>query len=160
MSFPSRPAPPPERSSARPLARLSGVTADWLAHNGLVSATTRLAPRPARKAPVLQRPLLARIAAVGSALPAEVRTSAEVEARIRAASPACTFRAGLVEVLTGVSERRVVAEGEYGSDLAAAAARQALERAEVDVAEVDLLIFASAGSDLAEPATANIVQEK
>lgn len=79
---------------------------------------------------------------------------------IRAKSPAVSIPNGIVEAMTGVRTRRFVAEGVYGSDLAAAAARRALDRAGVGSGEVDLLIYASASQDLIEPATANIVQEK
>src|SRR5580765_1160685 len=73
----------------------------------------------------------ARLAGIGVQLPDRVLGSAEVEARVRAASPACTVRDGLVEALTGVRERRVAAAHEQCSDLAAAAARTALGQAGV-----------------------------
>jgi 3-oxoacyl-[acyl-carrier-protein] synthase-3 len=59
-----------------------------------------------------------------------------------------------------VLERRVAADTQQCSDLAADAALQALQSAAVDASDIDLLIFASASQDLLEPATANIVQEK
>jgi acyl-CoA:acyl-CoA alkyltransferase len=65
---------------------------------------------------------------------------------------------GVLERLTGVVERRWVDVGIYSSDLAAAATDRALSSAGLRADDVDLLIFASASHDLAEPATANRVQ--
>lgn len=62
--------------------------------------------------------------------------------------------------ISGVETRRVACHDVQCSDLAAFAARRALDGAGVGVDDVDVLIFASAGQDLIEPATANIVQEK
>ena len=101
-----------------------------------------------------------RLVSVAAALPAGIRTSAEVEARIREQSPRYRLRTGIVEALSGVSTRRVADDGVNCSDLAAEAAGTALADAGVDPRDVDLLIFAAASQDLLEPATANIVQEK
>jgi 3-oxoacyl-[acyl-carrier-protein] synthase-3 len=65
-----------------------------------------------------------------------------------------------VQRISGVKSRHVAADHEQTSDLAAAAARVSLARADVDPRDVDALIFAAASQDLTEPATANIVQEK
>lgn len=119
--------------------------------------------RPARAAtliPTPGRPPAARLAGVGVHLPEGVLSSAEVEARVRAASPACHLRDGLVEALTGVRQRRLAAPDANCSDLAVAAARVALAHAAVEPEDVDLLIFAAAGQDLLEPATATIVADK
>jgi 3-oxoacyl-[acyl-carrier-protein] synthase-3 len=101
-----------------------------------------------------------RVLAVASALPPTVRTSAEVESLIAASSPGYAPRAGIVAAISGVQTRRVACDDTQCSDLAAEAARRALCAAGVDVRDVDVLIFAAAGQDLMEPATANIVQEK
>jgi 3-oxoacyl-[acyl-carrier-protein] synthase-3 len=93
-------------------------------------------------------------------LPDGVLSSAEVEARVRAASPACQVRDGLVEALTGVRQRRLAPPEANCSDLAVAAARSALAHAAVEPADVDGLIFAAAGQDLLEPSTATIVADK
>ena len=109
----------------------------------------RFSPRPA-----------VRLAAVAAALPPAVRTSAEVEARIAGASPAFRPREGVLEAVSGVRERRVAAAEVQCSDLAVAAAREALERAGLRPRDVGALVFASASQDLLEPATAHIVQAK
>jgi 3-oxoacyl-[acyl-carrier-protein] synthase-3 len=61
---------------------------------------------------------------------------------------------------TGIGERRMAAEGEAASDLAAAAARGALEAAGRTPADVDLIVVATTTPDLTFPATAAIVQRK
>lgn len=65
---------------------------------------------------------------------------------------------GSLQRLFGLSTRHYAAPGEQVSDMAARAALPILERH--GTADIDFLIFASACSDLIEPATANIVQEK
>jgi len=102
----------------------------------------------------------ARIAAVAAALPPLRQSSDAVVSMIRANSPEVCVPSGIVESVTGIRERRVAGEGVFCSDLAADAARQVLQRTGTPPSAVDLLIFASAGQDLTEPATANIVQEK
>jgi 3-oxoacyl-[acyl-carrier-protein] synthase III len=102
----------------------------------------------------------ARIVALAASLPSLRRSSSEVEAIIAANSPGAVIPKGIVESVTGIRERRVAAEGVFASDLAADAARQVLRKTATPPGEVDLLIYASAGQDLTEPATANIVQEK
>lgn len=97
---------------------------------------------------------------VGAALPPQIRSSAEVEALIEECSPNFRLRPGMLASISGVETRRVACHDVHCSDLAAFAARRALEAAGVAVDDVDVLIFASAGQDLIEPATANIVQEK
>jgi 3-oxoacyl-[acyl-carrier-protein] synthase-3 len=60
----------------------------------------------------------------------------------------------------GIKERHVMAEDETTSDLCMHAANQALERARIDAAEIDLLIVATDTPDYFSPATANVVQHK
>lgn len=98
--------------------------------------------------------------AVAAALPPQARTSAEVEALIEAHSPDYRVRPGLVEAMSGIRARRVAADDVQCSDLAAEAGQQALAAAGLDARDVDLLVFAAAGQDLVEPATAHIVQHK
>jgi acyl-CoA:acyl-CoA alkyltransferase len=101
-----------------------------------------------------------RIRSVSAVLPSAVRTSEEIEDMVMAASPGMRVRRGTVSAMTGIRTRRVADDGVQCSDLAARAAADALAKAGVGVDEVDVLIFAAAGQDLAEPATAHIVQQK
>jgi acyl-CoA:acyl-CoA alkyltransferase len=66
--------------------------------------------------------------------------------------------AGMFEQLTGIGSRRVAGEDEYSSTLAIGAARRALAAAGLGPGDIGLLIYASATRDIAEPATAHIVQ--
>ncbi len=60
---------------------------------------------------------------------------------------------------TGIRRRRIAAEHEATSDLALAAARQALARGGVTAAEIDMIIVATSTPDyLGFPSTASIVQ--
>jgi acyl-CoA:acyl-CoA alkyltransferase len=97
------------------------------------------------------------ITAVGASLPERVLTSAELQARVEEAS-GLALQPGLFEQMTGIRQRHVAADDEYSSTLAIAAARRALESAELDPFDIDLLLFASASRDIVEPATAHIVQ--
>ena len=59
---------------------------------------------------------------------------------------------------TGISQRHIAADGELTSDLALAASHAALERAQVDAQDIDLIILATATPDNTFPATATAVQ--
>ncbi len=61
---------------------------------------------------------------------------------------------------TGISERHVAADGELTSDLGAAAARMALADAGLTVADIDLVLVATATPDHTFPASAVTVQAK
>ncbi len=61
---------------------------------------------------------------------------------------------------TGIRQRHIAAPGETASSMGTAAARQALERAGIDVAAVDAIIVATSTPDSAFPATAVRVQQQ
>jgi 3-oxoacyl-[acyl-carrier-protein] synthase-3 len=60
----------------------------------------------------------------------------------------------------GIRERHVMADDEMTSDMIVAASRQALERAGIATAELDLVIAATDTPDYISPATASAVQAK
>jgi 3-oxoacyl-[acyl-carrier-protein] synthase III len=91
------------------------------------------------------------ITGVGAHLPARVLTNAELAARVDTSDEWIVER-------TGIRERRIAGDGEKTSDLAIAAARQALERAGLTGADVDLIVVATTTPDLTFPATAARVQ--
>ncbi|MEU3193945.1 ketoacyl-ACP synthase III [Streptomyces sp. NPDC006992] len=97
------------------------------------------------------------ITGVGSALPERIVDSEQLRRTVveRSGLP---IPPRMIERATGVRTRRVAADGEYASTLAVRAARTALERAGLAPPDIDLLLFASATRDVAEPATAHIVQ--
>jgi 3-oxoacyl-[acyl-carrier-protein] synthase-3 len=98
------------------------------------------------------------VAGVGSYLPEEIITSKDVDTRlgaIRYLSPG-----NMVENITGVKERRYAPNDMQASDLAVEAARDAMEQAGISPDDLDVILFTACSRDLAEPATANIVQAK
>ena len=94
-----------------------------------------------------------RIIGTGSYLPERQMTNAEFEKLID------TTDQWIVE-RTGIKVRHVAAENELTSDLAVAAARRALEAANVVPANIDLVIVATTTPDRVFPSTACIVQAK
>ncbi len=61
---------------------------------------------------------------------------------------------------TGIRERRIAEESEQSSDMGATAAAQALERAGVEAADIDLVIVATITPDMPFPSTACLIQTK
>jgi 3-oxoacyl-[acyl-carrier-protein] synthase III len=98
-----------------------------------------------------------RIAGLGVYLPERTRSTAQTELDLRAANPTLKLATGLIHRLTGVDSVHLRPDGWQTSDLAVAAARDALAESPGDV---DLVIFASASQDLIEPATSHIVAAK
>lgn len=93
------------------------------------------------------------ILSVGSYMPEQVITNADLERRVETSDKWITTR-------TGIKERRIAAEGEYTSDLATRAAMQAIERGGIRPEEIDLIIVATITPDMPFPATACLVQHK
>jgi len=60
----------------------------------------------------------------------------------------------------GIRERHVMAESETTSDMIVAATQQALERANLNATDLDLIIVATDTPDYLSPATASVVQAK
>jgi len=94
-----------------------------------------------------------RILGTGSYLPAHILTNADLEKIVETNDQWIVDR-------TGIRERHIAAEGEFTSDLAAQAARAALEVAGLAVDDIDLLLVATTTPDLVFPSTACIVQSK
>ncbi|MBL8645118.1 MAG: beta-ketoacyl-ACP synthase 3, partial [Rhodospirillaceae bacterium] len=91
------------------------------------------------------------IAGVGAYLPERVVTNAELAARVETTDEWITER-------TGIKQRHVAADGELTSDLAIAAAKQALSRAGMDGKDLDLIVVATTTPDNTFPAAAAKVQ--
>ena len=89
----------------------------------------------------------------GGYLPEKILTNADLAKRIDTTDE-------WVRERTGIAERHIAKDGEFTSDLAVAAARQAMERAGVTPADIDLIIVATTTPDLTFPSTAAIVQAK
>lgn len=94
-----------------------------------------------------------RMIGAGSYLPERILTNAELATRVDTSDEWIIQR-------TGIRQRRIAAEGEVTSDLAVAAAREAMNRAGVAADDIDLIIVATTTPDRTFPATACEVQAK
>ena len=63
-----------------------------------------------------------------------------------------------IRTRTGISERRIAADNQATSDMALLAAQSALANADIDAADLDLIIIATCTPDYTFPSTAAIVQ--
>ncbi len=97
--------------------------------------------------------MFSRIAGTGSYLPAKVLTNAELATRIDTSDE-------WVRTRTGICSRHIAAPEEQTSDLALAAARQALSAAGIAESDVDLIVVATTTPDMIFPSTACALQEK
>ena len=88
---------------------------------------------------------------IGSYLPAKVLTNADLEAMVDTSDDWIVQR-------TGIRERHIAAEGEVTSDLATAAAREALKDAKLVASDIDLIVLATSTPDNTFPASAVTVQ--
>lgn len=87
----------------------------------------------------------------GAYLPARVVTNSELAASVDTSDEWIFKR-------TGIRQRHVAAEGEMTSDLALAAARRALDSAQLAADDIDLIVLATTTPDDTFPATATKVQ--
>ncbi len=95
----------------------------------------------------------ATIAGTGAAVPARVLTNADLAKIVDTNDEWITTR-------TGIRERRKAEDGDVLSDFAVAAARKALEAAEVHPRELDAIILATVSPDQLVPAASCLVQQK
>jgi 3-oxoacyl-[acyl-carrier-protein] synthase-3 len=98
----------------------------------------------------------ARIAGTGSFLPPRVVTNDDL-ARELAQKGVETSDAWIVE-RTGIRQRHIAAPGVTSSQLGTQAVLRALEAADTDPAEIDLLIVATSTPDFVFPSTACLIQ--
>ncbi len=93
------------------------------------------------------------IASVGSYVPARILANTDLEKMVDTSDEWITTR-------TGIKERRIAADGEFTSDLAAHAALRAMKKARVTADQLDLIIVATITPDMPFPSTACLVQKK
>src|SRR5215210_1044427 len=111
---------------------------------------TRSQPR----SPRLHKPKRSvSIIGTGSYVPERVLTNAELAKLVQTNDEWIVTR-------TGIRERRIAAENEFTSDMAAKAANNAIEQAGIGPEEIDLILVATATPDMFFPATACFVQKK
>jgi 3-oxoacyl-[acyl-carrier-protein] synthase-3 len=93
----------------------------------------------------------AGILGTGHSYPEGILTNAELEKMVDTSDEWITTR-------TGIKQRRKAAPGEYTSLFAVRAARQAIERANLDPADIDLILCATVTPDQILPSTGCIIQ--
>ena len=94
----------------------------------------------------------AKVLGIGYRLPDRILSNYDLEKMVD------TTDAWIVE-RTGIKERRIVGPGEKNSDLSLEAARRALQDANIDPLQLDLIIVATASPDMPFPSTACILQD-
>jgi len=92
-----------------------------------------------------------RIVGTGSSVPDRVLSNADLERIVSTSDEWIVTR-------TGISERRIAADGEATSDLAERAGRRALEAAGVDPMDVDLILVSTVTPDMFFPSTGCLLQ--
>jgi len=93
------------------------------------------------------------IRGTGGYLPEKVLTNTELSTMLDTSDEWIRER-------TGIKKRHVAADGELTSDIATAAARNALEAAGMKAEDIDLIVLATTTPDQTFPATATAVQAK
>ncbi|WP_421781351.1 beta-ketoacyl-ACP synthase III [Kiloniella litopenaei] len=94
----------------------------------------------------------AKIKGCGSYLPERILTNDQLAERVETSDE-------WIQQRTGIKHRYIAGENELTSDLATKAALAALEHANINVSEVDLIVCATATPDETFPATATVVQK-
>jgi len=97
--------------------------------------------------------IFSRISGTGSYLPAKILTNAELERMVDTTDEWIFAR-------TGIRERHIAASNEFTSDLGVAAAKKAIEAANIDIQDIDLLIVATTTPDRTFPSTACLIQNQ
>jgi 3-oxoacyl-[acyl-carrier-protein] synthase-3 len=97
--------------------------------------------------------IYARIAGTGSYLPEKIVTNKDLEASIETSDEWIAER-------TGIRQRHIAADGEYSSDMGLAAARKAIEMADIDTSEIDLIIVATTTPTKTFPSNACLIQRQ
>jgi 3-oxoacyl-[acyl-carrier-protein] synthase III len=93
----------------------------------------------------------------GYELPPRVLTSNSIEQRLEPIYERLKLPKGRLEMMSGITERRLWPEGTRPSEAAAKAGRRALTGAGVEPESIECLIFTSVSRDMMEPATASFV---
>jgi 3-oxoacyl-[acyl-carrier-protein] synthase-3 len=97
--------------------------------------------------------MYSRIAGTGSYLPEKVLTNKDIEKIVDTTDEWITER-------TGIRKRHIAGEGETTCSLAEAAARNAMEMAEVRPNDIDLIVVATTTPDRVFPSTACLLQQR
>ena len=94
-----------------------------------------------------------RIAGTGGYLPERILTNKDMESMVETTDEWIRER-------SGIHQRHIAADDEMTSDMALAAAKEALQAADVPASEVDLIIVATTTPDRVFPSVACMLQRK
>ncbi len=98
--------------------------------------------------------MYAKFHSIGAYVPSKVLSNADLEKMVDTSDEWILKR-------TGISERRIAKDGENTSDMATKASKLAIERAGLDISEIDLVVCATVTPDYFNmPATACIISDK
>jgi 3-oxoacyl-[acyl-carrier-protein] synthase-3 len=98
--------------------------------------------------------MYAKFHSIGAYVPSKVLSNADLEQMVETSDEWILKR-------TGISERRIAAEDEYTSDMAAKASKLAIDRAGLEIEDVDLVLCATVTPDYFNmPATSCIISDK
>ncbi|MCH7619121.1 MAG: ketoacyl-ACP synthase III [Candidatus Marinimicrobia bacterium] len=98
-------------------------------------------------------PMMAKISGVGHYVPEKVLTNSDLEKMMDTNDEWIVSR-------TGISERRIVSDGEATSHMGIHAIRELLDFTDTDPGEIDVIIVATVTPDRMFPATACLIQEE
>jgi 3-oxoacyl-[acyl-carrier-protein] synthase-3 len=101
-----------------------------------------------------QKPIFSRIVGTGSYLPKQAVTNADLAARGLDTSDAW------IRERTGIAQRHIADKDQTSSDLALAACRNALQAADLQASDIDLIVVATSTPDYVFPSTACLLQAK
>lgn len=93
----------------------------------------------------------AGIIGMGHAYPSGILTNADLEKIVETSDDWITSR-------TGIKQRHKARDDEYTSQFGSLAAKQAIERAGIDVSEIDLIVCATTTPDQIMPSTGALIQ--
>jgi 3-oxoacyl-[acyl-carrier-protein] synthase-3 len=97
--------------------------------------------------------IYSKIIGTGRYLPERILNNADLEKMVDTTDQ-------WIKERTGITERHIIADGQYTSDMSLEASNQALEDAGITADELDLIIVGTTTPDLIFPSTACILQQK
>jgi len=102
----------------------------------------------------LSTPVYASFRSIGAYVPEKILSNSDLERMVDTSNEWIIKR-------TGIKERRIAAEDEYTSDMGVKASQKAIDRAEIDKEEIDLVICATVTPDYFNmPSTACVISDK
>ena len=97
--------------------------------------------------------MYSRIAGTGSYLPEKILTNADLEKFVDTNDE-------WIRTRTGISQRHVAAPGETTTDLAEQAARRAIEAADIEASDIDLICVGTTTPDFVFPNVGTLLQDR